>query len=189
MTKQTRGPAQTLGQRIREVRRRKDVTLRELAEQVGVSESFVSQVERGVANPSMATLRRIADALGESVASLFVGTETSGMVVRAGERKRMAHPAGSLDDYLLTPPGAKTLQIVYSAIAVGKGSGDEPYTHAADEECIIVLTGQLDVGVNGESHRLATGDALLLDPKLPHTYHNPGPEPTTALWVMSPPVY
>jgi transcriptional regulator with XRE-family HTH domain len=189
VSKTARGPAQTLGQRIREVRRRNDVTLRELAQQVGVSESFVSQVERGVANPSMATLRRIADALGESVASLFVGTESSGMVVRAGERKRMAHPAGSLDDYLLTPPGAKTLQVVYSAIAVGQGSGDEPYSHAADEECVIVLAGQLDVGVSGESHHLATGDALLLDPKLPHSYHNPGPEPTTALWVMSPPVY
>jgi transcriptional regulator with XRE-family HTH domain len=181
--------AQTLGQRIREVRRRNNVTLRELAEEVGVTESFVSQVERGVANPSMATLRRIADALGATVASLFVGIESSGMVVRAGERKRMAHPAGSVDDYLLTPPGAKTMQVVFSAVAAGKGSGDEPYSHAADEECVIVLTGRLDVGLDGEIHHLGTGDALLLDPKHPHSYHNPGPDAATALWVTSPPVY
>jgi transcriptional regulator with XRE-family HTH domain len=187
--KSNRGPAEDLGQRIRELRRRNKVTLRALAHEVGVSESFVSQVERGVANPSMATLRRMAEALGESVASLFVGGEVTGMVVRAGERKRMAHPAGSLDDYLLTPAGAKTLQVIYSAIAVGQGSGDEPYSHAADEECVIILSGQLDVGVSGELHRLATGDALLLDPKQPHSYHNPGPEPATALWVMSPPIY
>jgi transcriptional regulator with XRE-family HTH domain len=183
------GSAQTLGQRIREVRRRNRVTLRALAHDVGVTESFVSQVERGVANPSMATLRRIADSLGTSVASLFVGTEPADMVVRAGQRKRMAHPAGSVDDYLLTPPGAKALQVIFSAIAPGQGSGDEPYSHAAEEECVIVLTGRLDVGVGNEVHHLGTGDALLLDPKRPHTYHNPGPEPATALWVMSPPVY
>jgi quercetin dioxygenase-like cupin family protein len=74
-------------------------------------------------------------------------------------------------------------------IAAGQGSGDEPYSHAADEECVIVLTGQLVVGVGVETHRLDTGDSLLLHPKVPHSYHNPGPEPTTALWVMSPPIY
>jgi cytoskeletal protein RodZ len=47
LSKKIRGAAQTLGQRIREVRRRNNITLRELAEEVGVTESFVSQVERG----------------------------------------------------------------------------------------------------------------------------------------------
>ncbi|MEK6443796.1 helix-turn-helix domain-containing protein [Pseudonocardia sp. T1-2H] len=138
-----------LGGRMRELRRRNNITLREVADAAGVSESFVSQVERGVANPSMASLRRMAEALGESVASLFVGSEMPGMVVRAGDRKRLAHPAGSLDDYLLTPPGAKTLQIIYSVVAPGDGSGEEPYTHPADEECVIVIVGQLVVIAGG----------------------------------------
>jgi transcriptional regulator with XRE-family HTH domain len=174
---------------MRELRRQHNITLREVAEASGVSESFVSQVERGVANPSMASLRRMAGALGETVASLFVGADSSGMVVRAGERRRMAHPSGSQEDYILTPQSAKSLEIVYSVIGAGQGSGEEPYSHEADEECVIVLAGQLDVGVNGEVHHLGTGDALLLDPKLPHSYHNPGAEPTTSMWVMSPPGY
>ncbi|MGV9796433.1 helix-turn-helix domain-containing protein [Mycobacterium sp. NPDC003449] len=178
-----------LGARIRQIRRAGDVTLRQLATAAGVSESFVSQVERGVANPSMASLSRIAEALGTNLSSLFVGAETVGSVVRAGERKRMSHPAGSHEDYLLTPASAKTMQIVYSVIGAGEGSGKEPYAHAADEECVVVLTGQLDVGVGAERHHLDAGDALMLDPKSPHSYRNPGPDPATALWVTSPPVY
>jgi transcriptional regulator with XRE-family HTH domain len=180
---------QTVGTRIRDIRRRSNVTLRALADAAGVSESFVSQVERGVANPSMASLRRIADALGTNIASLFSGADNTGSVVRAGERKRMAHPVGSHEDYLVTPASAKTMQIIYSFVAVGAGSGDEPYSHAADEECVVVLSGQLVVGVGDDTFELAAGDALMLDPRSPHSYVNPGPEDTTALWVTSPPVY
>jgi transcriptional regulator with XRE-family HTH domain len=182
-------PPGDLGGRMRELRRRNNITLREVADAAGVSESFVSQVERGVANPSMASLRRMAEALGESVASLFVGSETPGMVVRAGDRKRLAHPAGSLDDYLLTPPSAKTLQVIYSVVAPGDGSGEEPYTHPADEECIIIIAGQLVVTSNGEEYLLEEGDSFLLDPKQPHSYRNPGEVPTRSIWVMSPPMY
>ncbi|AKS34281.1 helix-turn-helix domain-containing protein [Mycolicibacterium goodii] len=178
-----------LGVRIRQIRRGSNITLRQLAAAAGVSESFVSQVERGVANPSMASLSRIAEALSTDLASLFVGAEPVGSVVRAGERKRMSHPPGSHEDYLLTPASAKTMQIVYSVVAPGEGSGDEPYAHAADEECVVVLSGQLEVHVADDHHRLDAGDALMLDPKSPHSYRNPGPEVTTALWVTSPPVY
>lgn len=180
---------QTVGARIRDIRRRSNVTLRTLAEAAGVSESFVSQVERGVANPSMASLSRLADALGVNIASLFSGADITGSVVRAGQRKRMAHPAGSHEDYLVTPASAKTMQIIYSFVAVGEGSGEEPYAHAADEECIIVLAGQLTVGVGEDRFELSAGDALMLDPRSPHSYVNPGPDDTTALWVTSPPVY
>jgi transcriptional regulator with XRE-family HTH domain len=174
---------------LRELRRRNNVTLREVAASAGVSESFVSQVERGVANPSMASLRRMAEALGESVASLFVGSEPTGMVIRAGERKRLAHPASALDDYLLTPPGAKTLQIIYSVVAPGDGSGAEPYTHPADEEVIVMLAGRLTVNANGQEYVLEEGDSLLLDPRSPHGYRNAGDVPARSLWVMSPPMY
>jgi transcriptional regulator with XRE-family HTH domain len=189
MAKKTTSHEQSLGVRIRQMRRARDITLREVASAAEVSESFVSQVERGVATPSMATLNRIAEALGTNLSALFVGAEPAGSVVRAGARKRMAHPAGSHEDYLLTPASAKTMQIIYSVVGAGEGSGHEPYSHAADEECVVVLSGQLEIGVDDQHHQLAAGDALMLDPKSPHSYRNPGPGTTTALWVTAPPVY
>lgn len=179
---------QALGMRLRQIRRARNITLRQVADAAEVSESFVSQVERGVAAPSMASLTRIADALGIALSALFVGAEPPGAVVRAGERKRMAHPVGSHDDYLLTPANAKTMQIIYSVVGVGEGFGEEPYSHAAEEECVVVLTGQLIVGVDGQEHHLNAGDALMFDPKSAHSYRNPGPDDATALWVTSPPV-
>lgn len=178
----------SLGQRIRQLRKQRGITLLELSRNIDVTESFVSQIERGVANPSMVTLRRIAENLGVDMAALFTGGADDGRMVRAGNRRRMVHPAGLLEDSILTPPAAKALQVHYSMIAEGHGS-EEQYTHAADEECVIVLTGQLDVSVEDESHHLEGGDALLLEPKRPHGYHNPGPGDTTAIWVMSPAVY
>jgi transcriptional regulator with XRE-family HTH domain len=179
----------TVGPRLREVRRKRGITLKQVAEAAGVTESFVSQVERGAANASVATLRRIAEAIGESMASLFVGGEPTGAVIRAGARRRLHHPPGADEEYMLTPASAKSLEIIYTVLGEGHGSGNEPYTHPADEECVVVLAGQLDVGANGEVHHLSAGDALMLDPKLPHSYHNPGPGSTTSLWVMSPPGY
>jgi len=178
-----------LGYRIREVRRKKNMTLRDAAVEAGVSESFLSQVERGLANPSVASLRRIADAMHEPVASFFVGDAPSGMVVRAKDRRRLVHPMGMLEDYLLTPPNARRLQIIYCVAGPGEGSGRELYTHVADEECLVVLSGQLEVGIGEETYKLEKGDTMLLDPKIPHGFFNPGPEATTMLWVQTPPLF
>jgi mannose-6-phosphate isomerase-like protein (cupin superfamily) len=74
-------------------------------------------------------------------------------------------------------------------IGPGKGSGDEPYAHSADEECVIVLSGRLDVTIGSESHRLDSGDSLLIDPRQGHSFHNFTEEPAVVLWVMTPSVY
>jgi transcriptional regulator with XRE-family HTH domain len=183
-------PGSKLGDRLREIRRGKGITLKQLAVAAGVSESFVSQVERGKANPSVTILTRMAEALGASMTALFsVAAEPASSVVRANERRRMTRRDGTDEDYLLTPPSARTMLITQSVFGAGQTSGNEPYTHRADEECLIIVSGQLDVRVGSDLHHLGTGDTLLLDPKIPHGYANPGPGPTTALWVTCPPVY
>jgi transcriptional regulator with XRE-family HTH domain len=186
-----------VGARLRRARRGRGITLKQVAAAAGVTESFVSQVERGVANPSVATLRKLTEAIGEPMAALFVDRTGdgepdrpgSGTVVRAGQRRRLHHPALAAEEYLLTPASAKTMEIMYAVFDEGQDSGGEPYTHQGDEECVIVIAGQLEVGTNGVMHHLAAGDALLLDPGLPHSYRNPGPGPATTIWVQTPPGY
>jgi transcriptional regulator with XRE-family HTH domain len=174
-----------LGARIRSLRQAQNVTLKDAASQASVSESFLSQVERGMANPSLASLRRIADALNQPIAALFVGGEAHDGVVRLNERRWLSHPSGFVDS-MVTPPTARRLQIHHTVIEPGGSSGSGLYTHAADEECVLVLDGALIVTVDENTVRLEKGDSLLLDPRHGHGFRNPLDVPTTVLWVMTP---
>jgi transcriptional regulator with XRE-family HTH domain len=178
-----------LGRRIRSLREDRGLSLKGMAQSVGVSESFLSQVERGVASPSVASLRRIAAALGESVAAFFAGSPASGRVVRVADRQRMVHPRRHWEDVLLTPAASRHLQVILSTIEPGAGSGDEPYSHDSDEECVIVLKGQLDFWVGAEAYELGEGDTLVFESRVPHRNVNPGPSKAEVMWVITPPSY
>src|SRR6266849_9775242 len=91
-----------LGPRIRTLRHARRITLRELAERAGVTESFLSQVEREVASPSIASVQRIARALGLTIAELFADEPASGRVVRREARRRIAYPGLRAADEFLT---------------------------------------------------------------------------------------
>jgi transcriptional regulator with XRE-family HTH domain len=178
-----------LGRRIRILREEKGLPLRAVAEGAAVSESFLSQVERGVASPSVASLRRIAEALGESVAAFFEGPVVRGRVVRASERLRMVHPRRQWEDMLLTPRESRRLQVILSTIEPGAGSGDEPYSHDSDEECVIVLKGQLVFWVGEERYELDEGDSILFESRIPHRNSNRGSTKAEVLWIITPPSY
>jgi transcriptional regulator with XRE-family HTH domain len=178
-----------LGSRIRSLRERKGLPLRSVADAAGVSESFLSQVERGVASPSVASLRRVAEALGESVGALFEGGEASGRLVRVRDRRRLLHPQRRWEDVLLTPSAARHLQVILSTIEAGAGSGAEPYSHDSDEECVIVLKGNLRFWVDEDPFELEEGDALVFESRRPHRNHNPGPGKAEVLWIITPPSY
>jgi transcriptional regulator with XRE-family HTH domain len=178
-----------LGARIRALREEKGLSLRPVAEHAGVSESFLSQVERGVASPSVASLRRVAEALGESVGALFDGPGGEGKLVRVRDRRRLVHPLRHWEDVLLTPQESRRLQVILSSIEEGAGSGEEPYSHDSDEECVVVLKGQLEFWVGEEHFRLSEGDALLFESRRLHRNRNPGPGRSEVLWVITPPSY
>jgi transcriptional regulator with XRE-family HTH domain len=178
-----------LGGRIRTLREGKGLPLRTVAEAAGVSESFLSQVERGVASPSVATLRRVAEALGESVGSFFQGPASGGRVVRVRDRRRLMHPRRRWEDVLLTPRESRRLQVILSAIEPGAGSGKQPYTHDSDEECVIVLKGSLEFWVDDERYDLQEGDSILFESRRPHRNRNSGSSKAEVLWVITPPSY
>jgi transcriptional regulator with XRE-family HTH domain len=178
-----------LGRKVRELREARGLSLKALAERAGVSESFVSQVERGVANPSVASLRRLAQALDASVGSLFQGPPTNSRVVRSNERARFTHPSRGWEDFLVTPRDAKRLQVIVSMIEAGEGSGDEPYAHDSDEECVVVLKGNLEFRVGTDEYLLGEGDSLLFESRIPHWNRNPGPSKAEVMWISTPPSY
>ncbi len=178
-----------LGPRIRSLRQARQVTLRELAERAGVTESFLSQVEREVTSPSIASVQRIARALDLGIAELFVDEAPLGRVVRAAERRRIVYPGLAAIDEFLTVGKDGRLQVILSTLEAGGGTGDEPYVHDSDEEVVFVLEGCLDLWVGDEHHVLETGDAITYSSRQPHRNRNPGPGRAVVLFCATPPSF
>jgi transcriptional regulator with XRE-family HTH domain len=190
----TDGPAPAatelqLGATIRSLRQARRLTLRQVAERVGVTESFLSQVERDVASPSIATVGRIARALDTSIARLFAEEPQTGRVVRREARRRIAYPGLGAVDEFLTANMAGRLQVIVSTIEPGGGTGAEPYTHDSDEEVVVVLAGVLDLWVSDEHYVLREGDAITFPSRLPHWNRNDGDAPVSVLFCLTPPSF
>lgn len=178
-----------IGGGLRRARRRAGLTLREVAESAGVTESFLSQVERDVASPSIATLRRVAVALGLSIGEILDQVGPHGQLVRAADRRVVTYPGLAARDEFLTDGTGARLQVILSIIEPGGGTGAEAYAHESDEECLLVLEGSLDLWVGEETYRLDVGDAIRYSSRVPHRNQNPGPGQARILFVLTPPSF
>ncbi len=178
-----------LGPRIRSLRRARSVTLRELAERAGVTESFLSQVEREVTSPSIASVQRIARALDLAIAELFTEEAPHSRIVRRPERRRIAYPGLGAVDEFLTADMSGRIQLILSTIEPGGGTGEEAYAHDSDEEVIVVLAGRLELWVADEHHLLEEGDTIAYSSRLPHRNVNPGDGPAVVLFCVTPPSF
>ena len=178
-----------VGERLRDIRRLRRATLKTIADRAGVSESFLSQVERGRASASIASLRRIANALGVSVADLF---EPSGpprpRVLRRDERPSLAF--GILGrKLLLTPRPLQHLEVFVGELEPGGSTGAEPYAHGDSEELFVVVSGTVQLELDGDVHRLEHGDSIDYRSSTPHRVINVGEEHAEVMWIISPPSY
>lgn len=179
-----------LGMTIRRLREERRLSLREVAARSGLTQSFLSQVERNITSPSVASLRMIAQAFGVPLAAFFQGPVTpADHVVRRSERRQLVHPKRQWRDYLLTPNLTGKLQVILSVIEPGCGSGDEPYSHDSDEECVVILRGQLEFWIGTDWYLLEEGDSIVFESRIPHRNRNPGPEQAEVLWITTPPSY
>ena len=178
-----------VGERLRDIRRLRRATLRTVAARAGVSESFLSQVERGRASASIASLRRIAGALGVSVADLFEpGGPPRPRVLRREERLSLAF--GTLGrKLLLTPRPLQQLEVFVGELDPGGSTGAEPYAHGDSEELFVVLTGSVQLELGGDRHELGTGDSIDYRSSTPHRVTNVGEERAEVMWIISPPSY
>ena len=179
-----------VGERLRAIRHLRRATLKTVAERADLSESFLSQVERGRANASVASLKRIAAALGVNVADLF---EPDGSNSRPRVLRREARPAlgfGNLGKkFMLTPRPLENLQVIMGELAAGGSTGDEPYTHGDSEELLVVLAGVVSLQLGSEVFELSTGDSIDYRSSTPHRLSNIGGDPAEVMWIISPPSY
>jgi len=157
-----------------------------------LSIGFLSQLERGISNPSVKALHDVARALGVNI-SWFFDEDTAEQaeeveyIVRSKRRRRLLFEGG-ISDELLSPTLGGQLELFYSRFQPGSSSGDAPYAHQG-EEAGIVVSGSLELWVGERRFLLTEGDSFGFPSSIPHRYANPGPTETIVIWAVTPPSY
>lgn len=176
--------AAAIGRNVRRLRRQRDLTLDLLAERAGVSKGTVIGVEQSRANPSIATLCRIADALGVGVTTLIdPGEDPRVRIKRQADTPALwTSDAGSRALFLMGTDPPDIVELWDWHLAAGDCFDGDAHP-AGTVEVLHVLEGDLAVTVGDDVHHVAAGDTLLFDAVVPHSYANPGAQPNR--FVMS----
>jgi transcriptional regulator with XRE-family HTH domain len=163
-----------LGQRIREARQQRGLTTRQLGEVAGLTYAFISQLERGLATPSISSLLRIIYALDITIGDLFDVEQTSpGGVLRRPDWA-VFRPLALVEDAVLLSEPDGIFNVVWTRFDVGYESREPVGTHGAATQFVLVLAGEIELGIGPETHVLETHSSIAFDGRIPHTWRNRG---------------
>ncbi len=179
-----------IGKRLHTLRLANRMTLKELAQKAGCTDAYLSQLERGRANPSVMTLKKIASALRVKIVDFFVENEDEeeDIVLKEEDRVNINFKQGEAKIQMLVKNiRNKRMQPFYTTIEP-KGGSKGFYSHIG-EEFGIVLQGQLEIRLNGKSYRLKKNESFYFSSQEPHSWSNPGRTKTVVVWVVSPPTF
>jgi transcriptional regulator with XRE-family HTH domain len=182
-----------LGFQIRTLRLSKGLSIKELALRASLSVGMVSQLERGLASPSIRSLRLISQALDVQPGHFFQEggpppAEEIGRIVRSKSQRVLHLSSTGVSKQMLTPETPGLLQITLVRMQPEGSSGPEAYTHRG-EDAGYVIAGSMELWVGEDRHLLEAGDSFRFKSSLPHKFGNPSSDVTEVLWVVTPPFY
>ena len=179
----TRGEV-VVGERVRQLRQSIGLSVRTLATRTGFSPSFISQVEHGLASPSIASLERIATELGISLVEFFdVASPVDSATVRSGGEPHLISSWSRAELRALGPIGPEhALEPVMITLEPGGRSGKHPAAHAG-EEFAIVFEGEVTLTLGDRDHHLRRGDSATFSSATPHRWENSGTVPARIVVV------
>ncbi|WP_347557259.1 helix-turn-helix domain-containing protein [Robbsia sp. KACC 23696] len=183
--------ANQMGPRLRELRQTLGLSLKVLAQRSDVSVGMISQIERGLANPSVRILEQLRVALDVPLTTLLEGeSETAAapesvvpdFVRRADQRPQFTVTAGGLSKELLSPHGQHALQ--FMIITIPGGSRSKEILLGAGEKAGMVMDGSIVLTVGGRSETLGPGDSFQFNSELDHSVANTTRRTARILWIM-----
>lgn len=179
-----------IGEQLREARTHLNLSVQALADASGISTGMISQIERGLANPSINTVSKLATALGLQLGIFFEPrTQTDQeLVVKKHQRRRIGIPDPNFVYELLVPDLNRTLEFVWVESAPGASTENSPFQHEG-EECGLVLQGTLEVHLDDQVFVLEAGDSIIFDSSRRHWYRNIGSERVLSVWAVTPPTF
>ena len=179
-----------VGANIKRVREEKGITLRELAKQLDVSASFLSQIETGKAFPSLSSLKNLANSLQVTVGGLMgEDSKVTDPVVKKSQRKVLKQMGKGIEMFLLTSSNPnKQMEPLLFTLGKNASSGKSSYKHFG-QEFVLVIKGVLEITLNENKYLLKKGDSIYFNSSVAHSFRNLHKTTTEALWVVTPPTF
>jgi transcriptional regulator with XRE-family HTH domain len=178
----------TIGEGIRRERFRRGLTLAQLAGQVNLTVSALSQIERGASDPSLNSLRRIAQAFDVPMFQFLVGTSQREIVVRRDRRIKLTFPNRELEYELVSADTSGEFEVLSLALHPGGTTSASPNSHVS-EECALVARGRVVAEVSGQEYELGEGDSIKIHRELPHKFTNREAHEAELIIIISPPTF
>lgn len=183
-----------VGRDLRALRQSKQVTLQVLADRIGRSVGFLSQVERGISDLPIADLRAIAEALEVPMGLFFTAGETAAQqsaseslyIVRANQRRRLGSPETGITEELLSPDLGGSFETFLTVIEPG-AARPQPIDRGAEEAAYLV-SGSLEICVGEDCFTLNEGDSFRIEHEA-FSWRNATDQRAVLVWTLSPPVY
>jgi transcriptional regulator with XRE-family HTH domain len=156
-----------LGNKIRKLRISKGNNLTVFAKKIGKTPSYLSQVERGMASPSIMALREISKALNVSMFYFLIDDKKQSVIVRKDKRRILQFPESHLTYELLSPDVSHQIEMIRTRIEVGASSCSKPISHEG-EECTLVMEGKMKIQIGDEFFTLEEGDSIYYIASISH---------------------
>jgi len=179
----------SLGADLRSLRKTRNMTLAHVAEAVGRSVGWLSQVERGLSRPDaqdLAILARLFDVPEALIAPPPAPPGETGRIVRKTARRPLGERVPGLVEALLSPDLTDGVEVIHAIFR--PGAERRRPTQRATEELAVMISGKLAIWIGAERYTVAPGDTFRIRDE-PFRWANPYDIPAVAVWVISPPVY
>ena len=163
-----------VAENLRAQRKRRAMSLDELAQLTGVSRAALSQIETRKTNPTIGVLWKIASGLGITFADLIGETRAELSVLRRGEAQPLRSTDGKFESRPLMPAsGIPQVEMYELRLAARARHVSEPHGPGT-REIVVVLSGAMRMTVGDHSDELGPGDSVVFDANKPHVYENSG---------------
>lgn len=182
-----------VGNQIRDLRKAKNLTITDLADKIGRSVGYISQIERNITSVGIDRLKEISEALEVQINWFFQGgssgpADERDLIVRREDRRHLTFPGSGIHEELLSPNLSGDFEMVMTTYAPHSSTGEELYSRPC-QEAALVIEGRLEVTIGDRIYMLNEGDSITFDGSKPHRSANPDDTPARAVWTMSPPTY
>ncbi|MDI9483595.1 MAG: XRE family transcriptional regulator [Bacillota bacterium] len=175
-----------IGNKIKRLRLEYGLTQEELADRCELTKGYISQLERDLTSPSIATLKDILDCLGSSIPEFFNEQKTDQIVFKAKDIfVKDVEDKGYRIKWIV--PNAQKMEmepIILELMENGEVDEDNPHQ---GEEFGYVLSGSIILTVGKERHKVKKGECFHYKTNYPHSIKNFGKKQAQVLWISTPP--